>query len=292
MDFQQYFPEGKLMHTRENTSVVLDTASMIKAMEEKRVLEGMAIKCDSNLSLTVALGDKTGIIPKNEAAIGTDDGTTRDIAIISRVGKPVSFHIKEISGDTIILSRRSAQLAANEHFLKNIKLWDVIEATVTHLEPFGAFLDIGCGLPAMISIENISSARIPHPSHRLEVGQHIHAAVKHIDYEQARFTLSLKELLGTWAENAAEFAQAETVSGIVRSIKPYGAFVELKPNLSGLTEPFEGIEEGDWVSVYIKAILPSKRKIKLIIINKLEGSPPKGDLKYYITNGNVVQWEY
>lgn len=292
MDSLQFQPEGRLIHTHGNTSAISDMISLKKAREKGKILEGVVLKCDSSLTLTVALGKKTGIIPKCEAAIGTQDGTTRDIAIISRVGKPVSFHIMDISGDKIILSRKSAQLAAKEYFVNNLKLWDVIDTTVTHLEPFGAFLDIGCGLPAMIGIENISTARIPHPSHRLEIGQHTYAAVKQIDYTNSRFALSIKELLGTWEENAGEFTPGDTVPGIVRSVKPYGAFVELKPNLSGLTEPFEGITEGDLVSVYIKAILPEKRKIKLIIISRLGGHPPKSDLKYYITGGNVGSWEY
>lgn len=292
MDLKQYLPEGRLIHTHQNTSAISETASMKRAMEEKMVLEGVVLKCDSNLTLTVALGEKIGFIPKSEVAIGTENGSTRDIAIISRVGKPVSFHIIQMDDDSIILSRRSAQIDARDYFLHNLKEWDVIDTTVTHIEPFGAFLDMGCGLPAMISIENISSARIPHPSQRLEVGQNLKAVIKHIDPMLNRFTLSLKELLGTWEENAAEFSQGETVPGIVRSIKPYGSFVELSPNLSGLTEPFDGLEEGDWVSVFIKAILPEKRKIKLIIINKLDGDPPKSKLKYFITDGNVANWKY
>lgn len=292
MENLKFQPEGRLIHTHENISALSDISSMKKAMEKGMILEGVAVKCDSNLTLTVSLGDRTGIIPRSEAAIGSPDGTIRDIAIISRVGKPVSFHIAEISGDNIILSRRSAQQAARAYFLENIVLWDVIPATVTHLEPFGAFLDIGCGLPAMMGIENISTARIPHPSHRLNLGQHIHAAVRQIDYENGRFALSLKELLGTWEENAAEFTLGETVQGIVRSVKPYGAFVELTPNLSGLTEPLDGINAGDLVAVYIKAIIPEKRKIKLIIISKLDGDPPKSELKYYLTSGNVGSWDY
>lgn len=292
MAFQQMMPEGRLINTHENTSAIKETASKKKALQEQQILEGMVLKCDRDLVMTVALGDQIGIVPKCEAAIGMEDGSTKDIAIISRVGKPISFFIKEIKDDAAILSRRAAQLATKDYYLKNLSEGDILEATVTHLEPFGAFIDIGCGLTAMISIENISSARIPHPSERLSVGQHIFAAVKHIDYDLGRFTMTHKELLGTWADNAKEFQQGETVPGIVRSIKPYGAFVELLPNLSGLTEPFDGIEEGDFVSVYIKAIIPEKRKIKLVIINKLEGSPTKNYASYYKTEGNISDWKY
>ena len=44
--------------------------------------------------------------------------------------------------------------------------------------------------------------------------------------EQGRLVLSLRELLGTWQENAGRFAVGETVVGIVRSIEDYGVFIE------------------------------------------------------------------
>ena len=57
--------------------------------------------------------------------------------------------------------------------LENYKSGDVINAKVTHLEPFGAFVDIGCGIIGLLSIENISVSRISHPKDRFYVGQNI-----------------------------------------------------------------------------------------------------------------------
>ncbi len=113
----------------------------------------------------------------------------------------------------------------------------MIPARVTHLEPFGAFVDAGCGVPSLIGIENLSVSRICHPSDRLTVGQSILAAVRTVEPENRRISLTHRELLGTWAQNAALFSVGETVRGVVRSIEPYGVFVELTPNLSGLAEP-------------------------------------------------------
>ena len=60
-------------------------------------------------------------------------------------------------------------------------------------------------------------------------------AIKNRD-AQGRFVLTIRELLGTWAENAARFTVGETVVGIVRSVEEYGTFVEIAPNLAGLAE--------------------------------------------------------
>ena len=60
-----------------------------------------------------------------------------------------------------------------------------------------------------------------------------------------------------------------TVTGIARETekRKNGIFVELKPNLIGLADYKQNIEYGNNVNVYIKRIVPEKKKIKLIIID-------------------------
>ena len=73
---------------------------------------------------------------------------------------------------------------------------------------------------------------------------------------------------------------------------PYGIFVELTPNFSGLAEPTLGIQAGDPVSVYIRGILPQKHKCKLNILEKLSCSTMPRDPVYYISSGHMDRWEY
>ena len=65
------------------------------------------------------------------------------------------------------------------------------------------------------------------------------------------------------------FLLAKQFEELYRSIESYGIFIELAPNLSGLSERKTGLNEGDSVSVYIKSIIPERMKIKLNIIDKL-----------------------
>ena len=104
--------------------------------------------------------------------------------------------------------------------------------------------------------------------------------------------LTIRELLGTWAENAARFTVGETVVGIVRSVEEYGTFVEIAPNLAGLAESCSGLAPGQAVSVYIKNILPDKMKIKLVIVNHSLGQSHRFDLRYFITEGHIDHWLY
>ncbi|MBQ7838556.1 MAG: 30S ribosomal protein S1 [Clostridia bacterium] len=289
-------PEGQIITTDENKRYLSSPFALRDAYYAEALLEGRVTRCDSEHNLHVDLGCMKGIIPRNEGAVGIEEGTVRDIALISRVNKPVAFVITgfrtdENGADLAVLSRRAVQRECSESYIANLRPGDVIPATVSHIEGFGVFCDIGSGISALMPIDSISVSRIPHPSARFMPGQNIFAVVKSID-ENGRITLSHRELLGTWEENANLFSVGETVPGIVRSVEKYGIFVELAPNLAGLAEYSEGIEAGSHASVYIKSIIPSKMKIKLIIVDAFEADYPVRPPKYFITDGRIDNWVY
>lgn len=292
----EFFPEGELIKTDENRRAIVDEQSLHDSILNGRIIEAPCIVCDSNHDLIVDLGFMKGIIPRTEGAVGIDDGTTRDIALISRVNKAVCFKIISVSVNkngekTAILSRRLAQQDCINSYISKLVPGDIINAKVTHLEQFGSFVDIGCGIPSLIPIDAISVSRIEHPSDRMSVGQNIKAVVKGID--NGKVSLSHKELLGTWSENAAFFTAGETVTGYIRSIESYGVFVELTPNLAGLAELKDGIHTNQHASVFIKAIIPEKMKVKLIIVEAFDsGYSSSEGFKYFIDNGHIDRWVY
>ncbi len=113
----------------------------------------------------------------------------------------------------------------------------------------------------------MSVSRIKSPYERFEIGQNIDVMVKDIDTENNRVSFTYKELLGTWEDNIKDFKQGTVVKGIAKETEKSknGIFVELTPNLVGLAEYKENIEYGQDVNVYIKKIIPEKKKVKLII---------------------------
>ena len=216
-------------------------------------------------------------------------------ALISKVNKPVCFKVISINTDsngneTAILSRRIVQEECRKQYIENLSPGDIVPAKVTHLEQFGCFVDIGCGIPSLIPIDAVSVSRISHPSDRFYPGQDIKVIIKGIDSD--RIWLSHKELLGTWQENADMFTAGETVSGIVRSIEDYGIFIELSPNLAGLAEPRENAQIGQYASVYIKAVIPEKMKVKLIIVDIFNAEYKPSPLKYFVNDSHISHWRY
>ncbi len=291
-----FLPEGIRVEYYENRKQISSVEALREAMEKEHILEARAIVCDADHNLHVDLSDAgvTGIIPREEGALGISDGSTRDIALIARVSKAVSFVVTALSetetGWVATLSRRRAQEICKREYLSTLVPGDIIPAKVTRLESFGAFCDVGCGLPALLPIASLSVSRISHPSDRLVVGQEIPAVVT--STENGRITLSQRELFGTWEENARLFSPGETVAGIVRSVEPYGVFVELTPNLAGLAEPHEDVKVGQAAGVYIKNILPEKMKVKLVIIDSHFTLPSRPNPRYFLTEGHIDRFVY
>ena len=300
-----YKPEGMLGTTKENREALASPEGLERACRTGQILEATALLCDNRMRLHVDLGCMRGIIEREEAVWCRPTESIKDIAVITRVGKPVAFKIigfREEEGERVaLLSRRLAQSECASAFLSGLMPGDIIPAKVTHLENYGAFVDVGCGISSLLSIDCISVSRITHPRDRLACGMQIFVAVKSIDTELKRIFVTMKELLGTWTENAARFEAGQTVTGRVRSIESYGIFVELTPNLAGLAELRGSVGTpvrtavGDLAAVYIKSILPERMKIKLVIIDSHQSLEYPSVPKYFIDpdkTKHIDYWEY
>lgn len=297
-------PEGTLQSTPQNKEYLATPAALERAWREGRILEAPALLCDARMRLHVDLGCMRGYIEREEAVWCRDGEQIKDIAILTRVGKPVCFKVigffEENGVRTARLSRKAAQEECAAYLFRHLRVGDILPAKVTHLEPYGAFLDIGCGISSLLSIDCISVSRIAHPKDRLVPGMSIFVAIKTIDKELMRVFVTLKELLGTWEQNAARFRAGETVTGRVRSIESYGVFVELAPNLAGLAELRAGGEVvqtavGDLAAVFIKSIIPERMKVKLVIIDSHPSPATPTAPEYFVdpaTTDHLDYWEY
>lgn len=293
----KFFPEGMNLKEESNTRYLASMGTLEKAMNDGAVLEGRVALCGARQNLVVDLGFMKGIIPREECVYNRDGSEVRDIAILTRVGKTVCFKVTgfatDDSGETVaLLSRRRAQEDCYKAYIEKLAPGDIIDARVTHLESFGAFVDIGCGIISLLSIDCMSVSRISHPRDRFERGQYIRVVIKQSADNLGRVILSHKELLGTWEQNVKDFAIGETAAGIVRSIESYGVFVELAPNLAGLAEFRQGVAVGNNVAVYIKSIIPEKMKLKLVLV---DGGVPDNHIiqsKYFVTGEHIDEWVY
>lgn len=264
---QKFIPEGWISAQQAFSLEELNEAAI-----NGNVMQAKVTKCDSNYNLYLDLGNNiTGVIPREEVeAINTDStGVPKPNICTNKIDKFVQFKVKDITkNDTIILSRKAVGKEAIRWMKNDLKEGMIVYGIVKNIRPYGAFVEIGGGIVGLVHIEDISVARIKSPYERFKIGQKIKIMVKSIDRKTNRVILSYKEMYGTWEENVTEFKEGMTVTGIVRETekKKNGIFVELKPNLVGLADYKDDIRYGNNVNVYIKKIIPEKKKIKLIIV--------------------------
>lgn len=265
---QKFIPEGW-----NDVNKAFSIEELNKASINGNIMEAKVTKCDSNYNLYLNLGNNiTGIIPREEVeAINIDEtGFPKPNICTSKIDKFVQFKVKDTSRkDAVILSRRAVGKEAMNWMRNDLKEGTCVCGIVKNIRPYGAFVEIGGGIVGLVHIEDISVARIKSPFERLKIGQKINIMVKSIDRKTNRVILSYKEMLGTWEENAKDLKEGMEITGIARETEKHknGIFIELKPNLVGLAEYKENIEYGQKVKVYVKRIMPEKRKIKLLIID-------------------------
>ena len=175
----------------------LSPAELRAAIASREILQSTALAFDTQRQLRFDLGGVKAVMPFGQCADGAESGTVRDIAVLTRVGRPTCFVIEgmktgENGQPCYLLSRAEAQRMCKAEYLDTLQPGDILPCTVTHIEPFGAFCDVGCGISALLPIDCMSVSRISSPADRVSVGQQILCAIKSRDV-QGRFVLTIRE---------------------------------------------------------------------------------------------------
>ncbi|MCD8191088.1 MAG: hypothetical protein LUD78_12885 [Clostridiales bacterium] len=140
---EQFLPEGRLISTPENQALLRTPEGLRQAMEEQTVLEAVPDKCDAAHDLHFRLLGKEVVMPREECAVGLEDGSTKEIAILGRVGKPTCFVVEGLPGEDGAVVPRISRRAAQERCLRwlmTLPAGTILPAAVTRLERFGAFV--------------------------------------------------------------------------------------------------------------------------------------------------------
>ncbi len=240
--------------------------------ETQQVLDMYIEDVDENLNMIGKVGkDVRAMIPRDEASsVVGDDGLVEERFIINKKGKVLPVCIKEIIENDgaveLVMSKKILELKVRKWMYMHLKPGVKLRGIVVGLKDYGAFVDVGGGVTGILKLQDMSDSVLTNASDMFKLGQRIEVVVKKYDRDTGRIELSYKELLGSFEENVKEFKEGDIVEGIVRNRIKSGVFVELKPNVVGIAEHVNGIENNQKVLVSIKKINLEKKKIKLIII--------------------------
>jgi small subunit ribosomal protein S1 len=158
----------------------------------------------------------------------------------------------------------------------------VYKGTVAAVRDYGAFVDIG-GIEGLLHVSEISYERIQKAGDKLQVGDQLEVAIKEIDRQHRKISLSVKELMeDPWITMIKKIKVGKEFQGKVVKLKTYGAFVELFPGVHGMVHisklgtdrvhkhPKEVLKTGEIITVRVLDIDEDNRKISLTM-EKEEG---------------------
>jgi len=220
-------------------------------------------------------------------------------------GRTLRLKIRELDrqNNKLILSRKDVleeeYEARKKEIMSTLQPDQIIEGTVQRLTPFGAFVDIG-GIDGLVHISEMSWTHVDHPSDVVKEGDQVKVKVLKVDPEKEKISLSIKAAQpGPWDKVDEQFTPGEIVTGTVKRLVSFGAFVEIAPGVEGLVHisqiahrhigtPHEVLKEGQEVKVKILDINAAAKRVSLSI-KETEEPPARTDkvAKAIADNENV-----
>ena len=197
------------------------------------------------------------------------------------VGDDVEAMVLDIDTSQKRISLGIKQIVPNPWTLLEEKypIGSVIKGQVRNVTDFGVFVGVEEGIDGLVHVSDISwTHRVKHPSELYKKGDVVEAVVLHIDVENERFSLGIKQLHpDPWETLAERYPVGSRVQGKVTKVTDFGAFVEIEPGIEGLVHvsemregervdnPREVIRESEDVAVKIIDLDSNDRRIGLSI---------------------------
>ncbi|MBF0407441.1 MAG: S1 RNA-binding domain-containing protein [Candidatus Riflebacteria bacterium] len=226
---------------------------------------------------------------------------------VVKSGEKLCVVVKEIdkSKKRISLSYKDTLAHPWDGIEARYHVGDVVKGKVNNMTEFGAFIEIEEGIEGLLHVSDIDWVKkVNHPKDVLEKGQEVSVKVMSIDSKARRLSLGLKQTtVDPWEVLDSTFKVGDVVTGAVKNLVSYGAFVQLVNGLEGLLhisefswqndvkDPSEVLKVGDQVTVVIYELDKSKQKIGLSL-RRINDDPWKGIEKKFSTNsvqtGKVV----
>lgn len=225
---------------------------------------------------TVEISGMKGFVPFSQMEFGKAKPADEYI------GKTFEFQITRFQGREVVLSRsaliREENEAQRQKILNQLEEGQQHLCKVTKIEEFGAFIDLGGGLNALIPRSEIGWSRTASVAEAVKVGEEVHVKIIKIDRTgpKLKIAASMKQMEGDpWDITADKLSVGQTVSGSPTRLVPFGAFVEIAPGVEGLlhisemsskkriAQPGEVVSVGTSVQVRITSIDRIQRRIGL-----------------------------
>jgi small subunit ribosomal protein S1 len=248
----------------------------LQLLEEGRVLHG-TVKNLTDYGAFVDLGGLDGLLHVTDMSWGRVNHPSD----LVKVGEEIDVVILKFDRETERVSLGTKQLTEDpwSHVPDRYPAGSRVSGRVTNVTDYGAFVELEPGVEGLVHVSEMSwSKKVKNPSKVVSPGDTVEAVVSDVNREARRISLSLKDTLpDPWESVIQKYTVGSRVSGKVRNLTDFGAFVEIEEGVDGLVHvsdmswtkrikhPSEVLKKGDDVEAIITSIDQENRRISLSI---------------------------
>jgi small subunit ribosomal protein S1 len=248
----------------------------LQLLEEGRVLRG-TVKNLTDYGAFVDLGGLDGLLHVTDMSWGRVNHPSD----LVKVGDEIDVVVLKFDRETERVSLGTKQLTDDPwtHVPERYPAGSRVKGRITNVTDYGAFVELEEGVEGLVHVSEMSwSKKVKNPSKVVSPGDMVEAVVSDVNREARRISLSLKDTLpDPWDGVLEKYAVGSRVTGKVRNLTDFGAFVEIEEGVDGLVHvsdmswtkrikhPSEVLKKGDEVEAIITSIDEENRRISLSI---------------------------
>jgi small subunit ribosomal protein S1 len=248
--------------------------SLKTELEVGQVRKGI-IKNITDFGAFIDLGGMDGLLHITDMSWGRIGHPSE----LCQIGDELEVKILDIDWDRERISLGLKQLQAYpwEDVAGKYPTGTRVRGRVVSITNYGAFIELEKGVEGLVHISEMSWTRnIRHPSQILSINDEIECVVLRVDEEEKKISLGMKQTEeDPWLALPAGYPQGTKISGVVRNLTSFGAFVEVEPGIDGLVHisdmswtrrvqhPSEVVRKGEEVEVVVLSIDPDQKRISL-----------------------------
>jgi len=276
---------------------------LLKEIETGQVREGV-VKNITDFGVFIDLGGVDGLLHITDMSWGRISHPSELVAL----GDKINVKIIDFDTNTGRISLGMKQLTPYpwENIQERYPVSKKIKGKVVSLTDYGAFVELERGVEGLIHISEMSwTQHIKHPSRLMAIGDTVEAVVLSVDKDNEKISLGIKQLEpDPWANIEQKYKSSTRVTGKVRNLTAFGAFIELEEGIDGLVHisdmswtkriqhPSEVMKKGDKVEVVVLNVDRENRRISLGYKQTKDDPWPELSRKFSVgneTSGKILR---
>jgi small subunit ribosomal protein S1 len=271
---------------------------LLEEIQEGETREGV-VKNIADFGAFVDLGGIDGLLHITDMSWGRISHPSEMVALDQKI--KVKVLKVDLERERIALGLKQLDRNPWEEAPLRYPVGSRVNGRVVNILPYGAFVELEEGVEGLVHISEMSwTKRVNHPSEMLSIGDQVEVVVLNVNDEKQEISLGMKQVeANPWDQVTEKYAVGQIISGRVRNMTNYGAFVELEEGIDGLLHvsdiswtkkimhPKESLQKGEVLEVMVLNVDSEKKRIALGM-KQLEENPWESTIPEKYAVGNIV----